>query len=254
MKFNPFSRIIKTKTAPFSEIFRHDLFAKMSDTFFVFFGDLEGPGLGIKNLGIIDYLSLGILSLPAIIDDYCYEEEDTSTVLNTLAYLNLFIFYIPSFIVRYILSAACAIILSPFVAIAHIFTSFFSKNDFETALTLQVSIPLEDGQESYCSLKKALNVIHEKYPHLTTHSALHQDKMGTSGGNSSSNDTYYIVKGLVDVAEPIYGHGPLFFLPRDRPINDPAQNKAFSALLRLNLFRYTTTLEQLGMLHGYVAG
>lgn len=237
MQFNPFSILLRSKTSPFSEILRHDFISKMNDTFFIFFGYL-GPidRLGLKNLGLADYLSLGILTLPALLTDYLNKQQYNSKTLSILHAMS-YILYVPSILIRATVAMAGTLLSLPFICITHLFTSFIAKKDLDKALKLKVlSASTENGQKS-CSLKEALDQMQKNHPQLTVHHALHQDGIAVSMTISDINAEF----------EPVGEHfeGTILALPKKRPIDDPEQNEAFSALLRLNLFSYTTQLESI---------
>ena len=182
MKFNPFNHIFLTKYSPFSEVLRHDFQGKVMDTFFVLFGHIREDSvvdLGcdrdyLVNLGIVDYLSLGGLALPVMFWQYCSQEDNTFTKI--LFPFSALLFGI-SIIARTILSIVGLILSLPFVAITHVVSSFFSNNDFETALTLNVQVLLSpsDKRTTTLTLKEALDHVQEAEPRLTQHHALHSD-------------------------------------------------------------------------------
>ena len=202
MKLNPFNIIIRTKTSPFSEILRHNFKAKIVDTFAVFFGRHRLAEGRVINLGILDWLSLGVLTLPSLLQNYCSTNTNLFTKIG-----------------------------APFAAIFFGFTLFVRfVLSVIGALNLNVTIK-DENHFKHVSLKDALETLETKTC-ITLDAALYEDAIGVG------------VRSDVCTVGASHGEDDMFSLPYERPI-DEAQNKAFSALLRLNLFQYTRGLEEI---------
>lgn len=233
MFFNPFKSVFRTQYSPFSEIVRHNFWDKVKDTFEVLFGEITNliaPGDSF-NLGVIDYLSLGVLTLPILFWRWTFVEKDANKVAKVLFPLAC-VLMAPVVLVRAIISGACLILSLPIIALVHGITLLFSKSLLDKALLLEVKdFKTNDTVTLGKALEKALSVDAQSIP---------EDKLIDEDVSVCSGSAY---ENMYHMVTAWHGGVELFYLPEKLP-TEPSQRIAMQALLRLNLFHYTEACEK----------
>ena len=228
MIFNPFKCVFTTRYSPSSEMLRHNFLDKIVDTFQVLFGKFTNlDPSSTFNLGILDYLSLGSLTLPLLFWRWAVTEKSNNRLAQVL-FPFACILMAPIVLVRAIISGICLFLSLPIIAIVHGITLLFSKPLFVKELSLEVN-DCKTGDT--VTLGKALGNVFPKQTKYISEEIFREDIVGV---NSISDKTYHYV----------YAHyDELFTLPQKLP-TEPSQRTAMQALLRLNLFHYTEACEK----------
>lgn len=233
MIFNPFNEVFRTHYSPFSEILRHGLSNKIIDTFQVLFGIFNDnvPYPPISQLGVIDYLSLGALTLPFLFLDWADKNKSKELLAKALFPL-AWVLFVPTMLTRAIISGACLLASLPIILLVHGISSFFSKNLIQEALSLEVK---KGETDESITIGQAIEIARGNL--WTPEEAVSIDFAGVHAGIAHKHNRYVVMD---ERDEPFFTLPQSFSYEKEKP----SQQKAFRALLKLNLFGYTEQLEQ----------
>lgn len=248
--WNPFCRIIETKTSPHARTLRSTFLQKLSDTFFVF--SARQPRYFLNEIldltshsrvaGLFDYATLFIPKLLAMLS-----EEVSGRLLERVRYshpgikIPIFILTSPIFLLNFLckvarlLSAGAFTLLSiPLVILIHGFAQIEGRKLKEELLTLSVGEEKTFGQ-SIQEAELDLEDIKKYSPYDRIGWSINDAEINAKIEKRSDHDTLnFSIK---------YGDS-------DKKLKDLIK-KPLTAMLKLNIGNITETLESYSLSHQF---
>lgn len=243
MKWNPFSHLRETKKYPTGRVFLSGFWQRIEDTFRVFYGDFFN--IDENELGLLDYF----FPLPRLSQNLLYASLRSNPLIMGTAAIPT----VPLIAIKFIAASALTLISFPFYSLTHLFVmptmNKLSERIQHLKITLADSKDNEDkinnnvekelGQEFTTEKMRSLLIL----PVEKWETDYNEDSEYTLASKHSKSDD--LVLGIYEGLWKL-GEKPISVGKEPKAIIEitPENKKGIKALLKTNMFKTTTYLEE----------